>query len=98
MKSHKKWAALVEGGAGPGAALAVVYPFMPIPLAQQNCLNWKTGNVFFHAAPHPAPATNTVSGTAPLRGDFERPGGAFLCFFNVDTTDFSLSFGEEARG
>ena len=64
-----------------------------MPLAQLICSELKVGNVFFHATPHPAPATNTVPGTAPLQ-----KRGAFLLYIIVNTWNFPLSFGEGARG
>ena len=66
---------------------------MPIPLAPQNFFEFEGGDVFFHAAPHPAPATKTVSGTAPLQ-----KRGAFLCYIVGNTMNVPLSFGEGARG
>ncbi len=69
---------------------------MPIPLAQLNCFELNGGDGGFHAAPHPAPATKTVAGTAPLQ-----KRGALLCYIFVNTTKFPLSFGEgvpEGRG
>ena len=56
----------------------------------RNCIS---GQVFSTGAPHPAPATHIVSGTAPLQ-----KGGAFLLYIIVNTVMFLLSFGEGARG